>query len=274
MSDFLASMAAASRLRAEGARRGPGVADLTSRAMSARPVIPLVVSDGGFDLMAEPKLASPSGGRLIADGDDRDTVAGLAAELAASGVAALSVLTEPTSFAGDIGHLGMVSDVLEVPVMRKDFLVDPIQILEARAAGASGVLLIARIVDSSLLVDMTDLALDLGMFALVELFDASDLEVASSVFDRDVLIGVNARDLGTLEVDPGRHGEMMGLLPRGLPLVAESGIVGVPDVERIAEMGYRMALVGTALVSCEDPGSLAREMIRAGRETAGIRGAL
>lgn len=272
MSDFLEVMASASRLRAKRVREGPGERGLSSGVSSARPAVGLDLSDAGFDLIAETKLASPSVGRLAAEGDDEERVIRLASELEDAGAAALSVLTEPTRFEGEMAHVELVVSAVEIPVMRKDFLVDPIQVLEARAAGASGVLLIARIVDPGLLVEMTDLALDLGMFAVVEIFDESDLDTASSVFDRDVLIGVNARDLATLQVDRGRHRRMARLLPADLTLVAESGILDADDAGRVAALGYCLALVGTSLVSSSSPGELAARMIMAGRAEAGVRG--
>lgn len=274
MSDFLAAMTAASHVRADAVRQRLGEAELGSRASTARPALPLRLSDEGFDLIAEAKLASPSEGRLASDGDDAETVARLASTMSGSGAVAISVLTEPSRFDGDIIHLEAVASSVGLPVMRKDFLVDPIQVIEARAAGASGVLLIARITHPELLVEMTDLALSLGMFVLVELFEEGDLEAASGVFDRSVLIGVNSRDLTTLEVDPDRHERMAALLPDHVPLVAESGIVDAADAARVARLGYRLALVGSRLVSSGDPSGLASEMIRAGRQVIGIREAL
>ena len=271
MSDFLSSMAAASRLRAQAVRRESGEEELVSKVSFARAAVQLELSVEGFDLIAEPKLSSPSEGRLAMEDDDCETVTRLASELEDAGAAALSVLTEPSRFAGYIAHLESVVTAVRTPVMRKDFLVDPIQVLEARAAGASGVLLIARIVGPRLLVEMTDLALDLGMFVLVELFDEADLETASHVFDREVLVGVNARDLSTLRVERDRHGRMAGLLPADLTLVAESGIFDADDAGRVAGLGYRLALVGTSLVSSPHPQELAAGMIAAGRAGAAVK---
>lgn len=265
MSDFLAAMAAASRRRAEETRNGPGAKTLSARASDAGPIAPLRLSSSGFDLIAEPKLASPKVGRLTDVGDDRSRVVGLSSTLASAGPAAVSVLTEPSRFAGHLDHLASVAGSLDLPVMRKDFLVDPIQVFEARAAGGSGVLLVARILTRGLIIEMTDLALDLGMFVLIELFDERDLDVAPVVFDRDVLVGVNARNLSTLEVDQAQHERMIVQLPRHLPLVAESGIVVPEDAQRVAGLGYRLALVGTALVASENPARLATEMLRSGR---------
>lgn len=262
MSDFLAAMSDASLLRARTAMKA-GAISLDSRVASAPPPRPLRLASEGFDLIAEAKLASPSGGVLTEGGEDR--VVELASAYARSGAAAISVLTEESHFGGALDHLDLVSSRVAAPTMRKDFLVAPIQVQEARAAGASGVLLIARILSEELLEDMTDLALLLGMFVLVEVFDRSDLEVAASVFDRDVLVGVNCRDLSTLEVDPGRFETLAPHLPDHLPAVAESGIESPTDVEVVADLGYRMALVGTALVRRQDPGELLGELLGAGR---------
>lgn len=271
MSDFMSAMADVSRRRAAETRHTLGETALSAAAGSARPVVPLDLSAEGFDLIAEVKLASPSEGRLAAQGDDSTAVLGLSSALVGSGAAALSVLTEPSSFGGRLEHLEVVARRFPVPAMRKDFLVDPIQVLEARAAGASGVLLIARLLEGSLLSEMTDLSLSLGMFVLVELFDETDLEIASTVFDRDVLVGVNARDLSTLGVDPERHEEMARALPGHLHLVAESGLVDPGDVRRVAGLGYSLALVGTSLARSDDPATLAGEMIAAGREARALR---
>ena len=273
MSDFLAAMTASSRRRADAVTESPGRSRLAALARSAAPVLPLELSDKGFDVIAEPKLASPAEGELVPHADPRETVLRIATSLAESGCVALSVLTEPTVFAGAVDHLQAVSAAVDLPVMRKDFLVDPIQVLEARAAGASGVLLIARIVESSRLVEMTDLAIGLGMFALVEVFDESDLESAAAVFDRAVLVGVNARDLATLEVDRRRHAALAPLLPDHLPSVAESGIATPEDAAGAALAGYRLALVGTAVATSGDPAAAVRRLIAAGQTAASSRSA-
>lgn len=270
MSDFLTTMAESSRLRAAETRSASGVTGLTSRASSAAPPVPLSVSEAGFDLIAEAKLASPADGPLVIDDDPRGRVVELATQFEGAGVAAVSVLTEPTRFAGHLGHLEAAAAAVAVPVMRKDFLVDPVQVLEARASGASGVLLIARLTEASLLVEMADDALESGMFVLVEVFDRADLERASVVFDRDVLVGVNTRDLTTLEVDPDRLATLAPLLPGHLPGVAESGVKTPSDVGTAAELGYRMALVGTGLVTSDAPGETARDLISAGRLVASV----
>lgn len=255
-------MAERSRVRARAL--GP-VAELEARARRASAPVPFRLDAPGFDLIAEAKLASPSEGRLAKDGDDLAEVASIACSLAESGAAALSIVTEPSAFAGNLEHLGSVASTAALPVMRKDFLVDPLQVIEARAHGASGVLVIARILNPNQLAEMVDQALSYGMFALVELFDTDDLDVASSVFDRDVLVGVNARDLQTLKVDPDRHRVMAGHLPNNLPLVAESGLTGPNDASAAVEAGYRAALVGASLIRSGNPRRAGAAMLAAGR---------
>lgn len=273
MSDFLSTMAESSLLRAGQTRGRSAVTGLASRASSARPVFPLNLSDTGFDLIAETKLASPADGVLVTTDDPQGRVAELASLYEDAGAAAVSVLTEPSRFDGDMDHLEAAAAAVDVPVMRKDFLVDPIQVVEARAAGASGVLLIARLTDGAPLAEMTDAALEFGMFVLMEVFGEADLEQASVLFDRDVLVGVNTRDLDTLLVAPDRLATLAPLLPGHLPAVAESGLKSAADAESAAALGYRMALVGTGLVTTDAPGEAARRLISAGRLAAAVESA-
>lgn len=270
MSDFLSQMAESSRRRADEAISRPGVAGFTSRALSARPALPLVLSENGFDLIAEAKLASPADGRLVPEEGGSAAVVKLARSYETAGALAVSVLTVPDRFDGSLAHLEAAADAVDIPILRKDFLVDPIQILQARASGASGVLLIAKMVSGESLADMTDQALSLGMFVVIEIFDESDLASASVVFDRDILIGVNTRDLTTLGVDSSRLETMAPRLPENLPAVAESGIHSTGDAIEAVRLGYRLALVGTGLVTSADPGAAARALISAGRLAAGI----
>lgn len=268
MSDFLATMADVSRLRAHAARDTAAL--LEARATEAPAPVPFDLSGSGFDVIAEAKLASPSLGPLAEGGVDQ--VVSLVTGYAASGAAAISVLTEETRFAGSLAHLEAAAAAVGQPVMRKDFLVDPVQVVEARACGASGVLLIARMLPGGLLAEMTDLALGLGMFVLVEVFDTPDLDVAGQVFDRSVLVGVNCRDLTTLEVDRGRLDALVPELPDHLPAVAESGMVSPDDVARVAALGYRAALIGSSLVSDGDPARKLKRFIAAGRNAlTGVR---
>ena len=265
MPDFLAQMAESSRRRADEVKARSSKSGLMSQAASARPVIPLDLPEDGFDLIAEAKLASPADGRLVDGNDSEASVVAMATAYSAAGAAAVSILTTPEVFEGSLAHLERASRAVETPVLRKDFLVDPTQVIEARAAGASGVLLIARLVKGEILAEMTDLAASLDMFTLVEVFEESDLDRASAVLDRDVLIGVNTRDLATLQVDPSRLAEMAPLLPEGIPAVAESGVKTTHDAAEAARLGYRLALVGTRLVTSDDPEASTRRLIAAGR---------
>jgi indole-3-glycerol phosphate synthase len=265
MTDFLEAMGAASRSRIQAIRDLPPITD-------PPPPVPLTIPPEGFDVIAEAKLAGPSSGRLVAGSeDDTAAVAELVAGFDAGGAVAVSVLTEPSTFSGSLDHLNAAARTTRLPVMRKDFLVDPRQVEEARAFGASGVLLIARLLEPTLLVEMTDMALTLGMFPLVELFSPADLDAASVVFDRPVLLGVNARDLTTLEVDPNRLAEMRGLLPDEMTTVAESGITSPDDAGRIADLGYRLALIGTGLVTTDDPRRALADILAAGRAARTLR---
>jgi indole-3-glycerol phosphate synthase len=257
---FLAEMAAEStrRAREAGSRR-----DLSSLAESSPPARPLRFGAPGFDVIGEAKLASPSEGVLASGGEEE--VVRLVREYAAAGAAAVSVLTEESRFGGRLSHLEAASHEVGVPVLRKDFLVDPVQIMEARAFGASGVLLIARMLSERLLQEMVDSTLSMGMFVLLEVFDRDDLELAAPVLDRDILLGVNCRDLTTLEVDLSRFEVLAPQLPSHLPRVAESGINTTDDAAAIADLGYQVALVGSALVSNVSPGGLLSDLIDAGR---------
>lgn len=264
MSDFLAEMKRTGLRRVAEVRAT--LSDLESRARSAPPPLSLAVSDPGFDVIAEAKLASPSEGALVAGDDDGiNPVVSLADAYVEAGAAAISVLTEETRFAGSLAHLGAVAASCSVPAMRKDFLIDPVQILEARAHGASGVLLIARMLTRTLLEEMTDLALAHGMFVVVEVFGRDDLDAAAHVFDRDVVVGVNSRDLATLEVDPSRFDTVAPHLPDHLPAMAESGLASVDDVVGVVSLGYRLALIGSSLVTDPRPGARLGRLIAAGR---------
>ncbi len=265
MSDFLRQMAAASAARAERLPRAFPAADLD------KPLYPLVLD--GFDLIAEIKARSPSEGALVAEGDDR---AERARQYARGGAAAISVLTEPSRFGGALEHLAKVAAAVSVPAMRKDFLVDLRQVQEARAAGASGVLLILALLDEPELRAMLDCAFELSMFVLLECFDERDLErvakllddgtVARHAAERLLLVGINSRDLRTLRVDAGRLAALAPRLPEGAIAVAESGLDDAADAGRVAGFGYRMALVGTALMRAAEPAVLVGDMLRRGRE--------
>lgn len=261
--DFLAGRAAASAARAAALLQIAPAADWTTRALAAPPAPRLRRDD--FTLIAEIKLAAPS--RQGALGSAEDLTHRVRA-YACGGAQAISVLTEPDHFAGSLEHLRSAAAYAgDTPVMRKDFLVDPVQIDEARLHGAGGVLLIAELLDDRLLLAMLAAARRHGMFVLLESFGGDSLARACEHADTDVLIGVNCRDLRSLRVDPGRFVE---LAPRAAQVgaIAESGLHGAEDVTAITQLGYRGALVGTALMRDDDPASAVTRMVQAGRRAA------
>jgi indole-3-glycerol phosphate synthase len=271
MSGFLEQMARSSAERVAQAALREDIDALERRARQTPAGPPLRLSPAGFDVIAELKLRSPAAGIL---GDANDDWLGRVATYARAGAAAVSVLTEPSRFDGSLEHLRQAASVLAplgVPAMRKDFLVDPYQILEARAAGASGVLIILRMLRRARIEEMLRTAADHGLFVLLEAFDAEDLELARDLLaarrpsNDTLLIGINCRDLQTLEVVQGRFAGLVSQLPVGWPAVAESGVATAADARKMGQLGYRLALIGTALMAREDPAVLLKEIFDATR---------
>ncbi len=280
MSTFLADMAASSRARLDAARAREPLAALESRAGSAAPPRPLTLST--FDLIAEVKPASPSQGVLLAppraaEVASATSVASLqqrciaqAQHYAPAGAAIISVLTEPSRFGGCDELLRTISAAVPVPTMRKDFLIDPYQVVQARADGASGILLITRMLSDAQLADMLAAARAHSLFVLLEGFDETDLARTSSLTPdaSRLLLGLNTRNLANLSVDSTRLERLISHFPPGFPRVAESGLASPEDAGRVAALGYRLALVGTALMRSPQPQALARAMIARGRASA------
>lgn len=276
-SGFLDDMAAASADRVAQALRHESFTDLARRARGVAASPPLHLSTAGFDVIAELKLRSPAAGVL---GSESQDWLGRVAAYARGGAAAVSVLTEPTRFDGSLDHLLQAAAVLRpwgVPTMRKDFLVDPYQVLEARAAGAGGVLVILRMLAPAQIAGLMDVAAEHGMFVLLEAFDEIDLQTAREVLScraaspqaaahaGQVLIGINCRDLQTLKVVPERFAALAPLLPPGMPAVAESGVASAADARTMQALGYGLALIGTALMAGDDPSRLLAEIFQATR---------
>jgi indole-3-glycerol phosphate synthase len=267
---LLGEMARSSAGRVRAARAREGESSLLHRALAVTdPPAFAPPAPGAFALIAEFKRVAPSQGSLLetTPGQVRELAATQARLYARAGAAAISVLTEPSRFGGSLEDLETSSSAVDVPVMRKDFLVDPYQVLEARAAGASGVLVIVRMLDDRQLAELLDTAAELDLFVLAESFDARDVERCCRAIEgrggAALLAGVNVRDLETLEVDAGRLAELAPLLPAARPRVAESGILGPGDAARASELGYDLALVGSALMRAHDPAALAAEMLAA-----------
>jgi indole-3-glycerol phosphate synthase len=267
---FLDDLAAGSRARVRAAKQTRSEATLEGEARQTAAPPRLRLDASGFDLIAELKLRSPAAGQLGAAGEN---VAARVTAYAQAGAAAISVLTEPSRFDGSLDHLASAAQALAplgVPAMRKDFLVDPYQVLEARAAGAGGVLVIVRMLSRSEIDALLDCARSLGLFVLLEAFDARDIELLRELIEahtgaNPLLAGVNCRDLATLQVLPQRLLELAPLLPARAPRVAESGVATAADARQVAAAGYQLALVGSALMQADDPRALAAAVLAAGR---------
>lgn len=248
MSDFLAKVTAASLERVAAGKRERPESELRRVAAGLPPVRSLLaaLSAPGRRFIAEVKRASPSRGDIGAIPDP----AALASAYEAGGAAAISVLTEPTHFKGSIEDLRAVRPRTTLPVLRKDFLVDPWQVWEARAAGADAALLIVAALPGERLREMASAIAEAGLEALVEVHDEAELGIA---LETGVpLVGVNARNLKTLAVDLATAERLAARIPRGVTGVAESGIRTRADVDRLAAAGFRAFLVGEALVASGD----------------------
>jgi indole-3-glycerol phosphate synthase len=219
----------------------------------------------GTSLIAEVKRSSPSRGALAPIADP----AWLAGEYATGGAAAISVLTEQRRFGGSLEDLRAVRAAVEVPVLRKDFIVTPYQLWEARAAGADLALLIVAALTQPELHALLEVTAEVGLTALVEVHDEDELERA--VAAGATLVGVNARDLKTLDVQPRTFARLAPRVPAGVVVVAESGVRGPDDVRRYALAGADVVLVGEALVTGDDPRGAVEQMVTAGRSRPGAQ---
>lgn len=256
--DLLATIVAAARritevrrtqvpeaaLEKQAARRSPD-ADAFLRALRDGPS-PRVI--------AECKRRSPSRGILREDYH----AAAHAASYAASGAAAISVLTEPTFFDGSLSDLSAVRDAVRIPILRKDFIVSRYQILEAVASGADAVLLIVGALNAGDLRALIRQAGDAGVAALVEAHDGDELRIALDGGAR--IVGVNSRNLRTLDVEPELHDRLASLIPRDVVSVAESGLRERADLQRLERAGYRAFLVGERLIAQPDPGAALKRL--------------
>jgi indole-3-glycerol phosphate synthase len=232
-----------------------------ARVSPARDAI-AALSGPGVAVIAEVKRASPSRGALA----DIPAPAELAAAYVAGGAAIVSVLTEQHRFGGSLDDLDAVRARVDVPLLRKDFVVTPYQVWEARAHGADVVLLIVAALDQSALVALIERVESLGMSALVEVHDEDEVERAVTAGAR--LVGVNARNLKTLEVDRGTFARLAPLLPPDVVRVAESGVRGPDDIRGYADAGAHAVLVGEGLVTSGDPRSAVAALVAAGAASA------
>ena len=265
MSGFLDEMARSSEARVLEAKRRESLADLEARAARTPAAARLRLSPG-FDVIAELKLRSPAAGKLGDRSQNRlGRIAALCARRRGRRLGAHRT-DEVRRLAGRFAGGRRGARALGVPAMRKDFLVDPYQVLEARAAGAGGVLIILRMLTPERIVELLDTAARQGLFVLLEAFDAADLAVADALLaarrpGENILIGINCRDLQTLQVVPGRFADLAPRLPKGWVCVAESGVTGPGDACNMRRLGYKAALIGTALMGCDDPAALLKKIL-------------
>lgn len=236
-----------------------GLAHAADDSPPARPVLKPLRQSARVGVIAEVKRRSPGAGAIDTGLDPLR----LSAEYEAGGAFAISVLTDATWFGGSVYDLRAVREARDVPVLRKDFVIDEIQVTEARAAGADLVLLIARILEPALLGDLRAMIHDLGMTALVEVHD--EWEVDAALEAGAGLVGVNNRDLTVFETDLAVTERLARYVPGDVLLVSESGIRDGDDVERVAAAGADAVLVGEALVRSGSPGGLVGEMAVVGR---------
>lgn len=262
----LDAILSATRARVEALR--PRQAAL-ERAAAEAPTPPAWVAGlAGPDvaIIAEVKRRSPSAGPIAPDLDPVRH----AAACATGGARAISVLTEGPHFGGSLDDLRRVREALPLPVLRKDFLIDPVQLYESRAARASAVLLIVRALPAGMLRMLAGLAGDLGLARLVEVHAPEELDVALAV--EPECIGVNARDLDTFRVDVPGMAAVLQRIPPGILAVAESGLATRADAEQVAAWGADAILVGTALAAAPDPTAAVRALAGVPRQPGGTTG--
>ncbi len=234
------------------------------KAASARDVLAALSGDD-VAVIAEVKRASPSKGAMAAIADP----AALAMDYEAGGARVISVLTEPRRFGGSLEDLAAVREAVRVPLLRKDFVVSSYQLWEARAHGADMVLLIVAALEQNALVSLVERAESIGLVPLVEVHTGGELDRAVEAGAK--IIGVNARNLATLEVDRGVFGQLAPRIPDGVIKIAESGIRGPHDLLAYAASGADAVLVGESLVTGRDPRSAVADLVTAGSHPA-LRG--
>jgi indole-3-glycerol phosphate synthase len=270
--DLLGTIVAATERIVEVRRGREPLRALEARAANASPRGEMFEQALGaanrVNVIAECKRRSPSKGVLAADYKP-EAIATLYEQ---GGAAAISVLTEPTFFDGALAHLTAVRHAVTLPLIRKDFIVDEYQLFEARAAGADAILLIVAALDQPTLLRLQQRAWDLGLAALVEVHD--DAELMRALDSGARLIGINNRNLRTLQVDIDASYRLAAQVPRDVIAVSESGLRTREDVERLAAAGYRAFLIGERFMTDSDPAAAIRDLVAGGvaRTLSGSRG--
>ena len=251
--DLLEAIVAATRARVESGKRRESRASIERRAMSRTPDAAGFASrlsrSGSINVIAECKRRSPSRGVLRAAYDPVSIAVGYET----AGAAAISVLTEPGFFDGSLEHLAKVRQAVRIPLLRKDFIVDDYQLLEARAAGADAILLIVAALDDRELAALSKAARDLQLAALVEVHNTE--ECRRAIDAGAAIIGVNNRNLRTLQVDLHASRDVAGMLPPSVIGISESGLKTPADLQAMKALGYRAFLMGERFMIEPDPGA-------------------
>jgi len=253
---------------ARAATLRPSLEDLRRQAIETdpRPGFAEALRKGNVSIIAEVKRSSPSKGVINPAIDVEQHVQAYEK----GGASAISILTEPNRFGGSNADLEKARDTTRLPLLRKDFHVDPAQIFEARALGASAALVIVRAVEPRRLQDLLDAGRAVGLEILVEVRDEAELELA--LIYQAQLIGINNRNLETLEIDPGTALRLLPFIPKDVIAVAESGVKSVADVTGLAAAGADAVLVGSELSGAADPETAVRSLIKVARVGSARKG--
>jgi indole-3-glycerol phosphate synthase len=258
MAEILATIADHVRDVIERRQREAPVEALRDRPLFHIPTRGFSRSLGGNQrrIIAEVKKASPSKGLIRADFNPVE----IAKDYAAHGASAISVLTEEHFFQGSLGHLEEIRHAVNVPLLRKDFTLDPYQVLEARSCGADAILLIAALLDLSLMRELRAQAGELGLDSIVEVHTEKELESALEAGAQ--VIGMNNRDLKTFTVDIATTQRLAPLIPSGMPAVCESGIDSLGQIRRVEKWGVHVFLIGESLMRAPEPGKKLAELLK------------
>ncbi len=267
MSSILERIARYKRDEVDERKRQRPIGILRAEALEAAPpkgfhaALKRAAADG-YGLIAEVKKASPSKGLIRADFDP----VRIAAAYERGGAACISVLTDTPSFEGSLDHLRAISSTVSVPVLRKDFMLDPYQVWEARASGADCILIIMAMVSDRLAIELERAALELGMDCLIEIHDRHELKRAAGLQSR--LVGINNRNLKTFEVSVATTMKLIPHIPAGSTVVAESGLSERSVLDRLAAAGARCFLIGESLMRAASPERAVRDLMASYMETA------
>ena len=257
MAEFLATIVEHVKNQVEQRRREMPASVLRERPLFQTPTRGFVESIAGNSrrIIAEVKRASPSKGLIRVDCDP----VAIAKDYASHGASAISVLTEERFFQGRLSYLEQIRGAVNIPLLRKDFIVDPYQLTEARSYGADAVLFIAALLDPSLLKELREQATALSLDSLVEVHTEEELNAAVKAGAQ--LLGINNRDLKTFEVNLATTEKLAPMVPVGMPAACESGIDSVEQIRRVEKLGIRFFLIGESLMRAAQPGKKLRELL-------------